>query len=63
MLGAKRNRLDAQSSVVVGAAQVVAALGANELAMMPGQPVRARGAHLAMVLDRKLDRRKRRSRL
>jgi hypothetical protein len=38
-------------SVVVGAAQVVAAVGADQLAMMAGEEVAAVGADLAMVID------------
>ena len=54
---AKRRSLDAQSSVVVRAAEIVAALRTHQLAMMPGQPVRTRRAHLAMMLHRQLHRR------
>ena len=39
------------SSEVVGAAQVIAALGAYQLAVVACEPVAAGGAHLAMVLD------------
>ena len=35
--GAKRDPPDAQSSVVVGTAEIVAAVRADKLAMMPGQ--------------------------
>ena len=38
-------------SVVVGAAQVVAALGADEFAVVSGELVAAVGADLAMMLD------------
>ena len=40
-------------SVVVRAAQVIAALGADQLAMVAGETVSAVGAHLAVVLDRR----------
>ena len=36
--------------VVVSAAKVVAAVGADQLALVTCQPVRARGADLAMVV-------------
>ena len=39
----------AQPSVVVGAAEVVAALGADQFAMMAGELVAAGGADLAVV--------------
>ena len=38
-------------SVVVGATEVVAAVGANELALVAGEAVRAGGADLAVVVD------------
>ena len=40
------------SSVVVGAAKVIAALGANQLAVVAGELVAAVGAHLAVVFRR-----------
>ena len=42
------------SSVVICAAQVVAAVGADQLALVARQAVRAVGADLAMVVDRRL---------
>ena len=44
-----RNRL-----VIIGAAQVVAALRAHQLAAVAAQPAAARGAHLAVVLHWRL---------
>lgn len=38
--------------VIVGAAQVIAAVGAHQLAAMAGEPVAAGGAYLAMMIDR-----------
>ncbi len=38
-------------SVIVGATEVVAALGADQLAMVTGQSFAAGGADLAMVID------------
>jgi pimeloyl-ACP methyl ester carboxylesterase len=46
------NRPDVVPPVVVRAAQVIAALGADQLAVVAGEPVRAVGADLAVVLDR-----------
>ena len=46
-----REPLNANSSVVVGAAKVVAAVGANQLALVAGEAVRASGADLAVVID------------
>ena len=40
-------------SVVVRATHVVAALGAYQLAVVPGEPVPAGGAHLAMMIHRR----------
>ena len=44
-------------SVVVGAAEVVAAVGADELAMVAGEAMAAGGAHLAVVIDLRFDAR------
>ena len=41
-----------RNSVVIRAAQVKAALRADQLAVVAGEPVAAGGAYLAMVLDR-----------
>ncbi len=38
--------------VVIRTAKVIAALGADELAVVAGEPVRAVGADLAVVVDR-----------
>jgi hypothetical protein len=43
-------------SVVIGAAQVIAALSADELAVVAGEAVTARGADLAVVVDGNLPR-------
>jgi hypothetical protein len=54
MAARRRVRRGTQSepgSKVVGAAQVIAATGAHELAMVPGEPLAAVGADLAMVID------------
>ena len=40
------------SSVIVGAAEVVAAVGADQLAVMAGEPMAAGGANLAVVINR-----------
>ena len=40
-----------QPSVIIGAAQVVAALGADELAVVAGELKSAGGADLAVVID------------
>ena len=42
-----------RGSVVIRAAKVVPALGADELAVVAGKPVRAVGADLAVVVDRR----------
>ena len=39
-------------SIVIGAAEVVAAVGADQLAMVAAEPVGASGAELAVVVDR-----------
>jgi hypothetical protein len=41
-----------RASVVVGATEVIAALRAHQLAMVPGETIAAGGADLAMVIDR-----------
>jgi len=41
-----------RNSVVIRAAQVIAALRADQLAVVAGEPVTAGGAYLAIVLDR-----------
>jgi hypothetical protein len=38
--------------VIVGAAQVIAAVGADQLAMVAGKAMAAVGADLAVVIDR-----------
>ena len=43
---------EAERSIVVGATQVIAALGADQLAMVACEPEAAGGADLAMVIDR-----------
>jgi hypothetical protein len=40
-----------ERSVVVGAAEVVAAVGADELAVVAGEAMAAGGADLAVVID------------
>ena len=40
-----------EESVVVGAAEVVAAIGADELAVVAGEAMAAGGADLAVVID------------
>ena len=49
-MNARRGRC----SVVVRAAQVVAALRADQLAVVAGEPVAAVGTNLAMVIDGRL---------
>ncbi len=44
----------AESSVIVGAAQVVAAVGADQFAVVAGEAMTAGGADLAMVIGRGL---------
>ena len=41
-------------SVIVRATEVITAMGADELAMVAGEPVAAGGADLAMMLDGRL---------
>ncbi|MDR3753865.1 MAG: hypothetical protein P4K93_08080 [Terracidiphilus sp.] len=41
----------AERSVIVGAAQVVAAVGADQFAMVAGEAMTAGGADLAVVID------------
>ena len=43
--------VDWGQSVVVGAAEVVAAVGADELAVVAGEAMAAGGADLAVVID------------
>ena len=38
--------------VIIGAAQVIPALRADQLAMVAGEPMPAVGAHLGVMLDR-----------
>ena len=48
--GAAR-RMHAQSSVIIGAAEVVAAVGADQFAVVAGEAMAAGGADLAVVID------------
>ena len=50
--GAKRSRLDGQSSVVIRAAQIIAAIGADELAAVARESMAAGRTDLAVVIDR-----------
>jgi hypothetical protein len=45
--------VDWGQSVVVGAAEVVAAVGADELAVVAGEAMAAGGADLAVVIDKR----------
>jgi hypothetical protein len=51
--GAKRASLDAQSLIVVRAAQVIPAVRAHQLALVPRQTMRTRRANLAMMVHRR----------
>jgi len=46
--------LGKESSVVIRATHVIAALGANQLAMMPAQPMPAGRTDLAVMIDGRL---------
>ena len=53
MTCAKRGSQNAVSSIVVCATEVVAALGADQLAVVAGEAMAASGADLAVVVDRR----------
>ena len=50
---------DRRRSVIIRAAHVIAALGADQFAMMAGKLMAARGADLARMFDRGLTGRRR----
>jgi hypothetical protein len=47
-------RREGRAKVIVRATEVIAALGADQLAVMAGEPVIAVGADLAVMIDRLL---------